>query len=124
MLQKSWVETSKSANKAPVGPPGCHAILHKPADTRTFRGPDGIDACYIAPAMNHYYRFEFYLPYTKAYCPICCDIPSESYLEQALRFAAELLSKLLHSQNVTPTELSRNQKAMYLICDIYKQTDC
>jgi hypothetical protein len=74
MLRTSRIDPTKSAyeilegphdfNRHPWAPPGCRAILHEPATTRTSWGPRGTDAWYIGPAMHHYRSYEFYVPET------------------------------------------------------------
>jgi hypothetical protein len=73
--------------------------------------------------MNHYRSYEFYVPKTRAYrisasaqfFPSYCDIPTEAA-------AAELILELQQLCKAdSPTSLSRHQKAMKVINDIYKQ---
>ncbi|KAL7475711.1 hypothetical protein ACHAW6_001620, partial [Cyclotella cf. meneghiniana] len=64
MLHTSRIDPSKSAyeilegphdfNRHPWGPPGCRAVIHELAGTRTSWGPCGTDAWYIGLAPNHY----------------------------------------------------------------------
>eukprot|EP00804_Cyclotella_cryptica_P024589 CCRYP_001603-RA/>CCRYP_001603-RA protein AED:0.24 eAED:0.18 QI:0/0/0/1/1/1/2/0/837 len=139
MLRTSRIDPTKSAyeilegphdfNRNPWAPPGCRAILHKPATTRTSWGPRGTDAWYISPAMHHYRSYEFYVPETRSYCisasakffPSYCDLPTESPLEAAARTAAELLIELRQQRDPQdPTQLSRHQRAIKIINDIYQ----
>ncbi|KAL7503761.1 hypothetical protein ACHAXN_001695, partial [Cyclotella atomus] len=141
MLRTSRIDPTKSAyeilegphdfNRHPWAPPGCRAVVHEPASTRTSWGPRGTDAWYIGPAHNHYRSYEFYVPETRAYrtsasahfFPTYCELPNESPIEAAARTAAELLVELQqHRGSTDPVSLSRHQKAMKIINDIYKST--
>jgi hypothetical protein len=139
MLRTSRIDPSKSAyevlegphdfNRHPWAPPGCRAVIHEPADSRSSWGPRGIDAWYIAPATNHYRSYNFYVPETRAYrisasaqfFPAFCDIPTESPVEAAARTAAELIIELRkHRNDNSAPALSRHQRAIKIINDIYK----
>ncbi|KAL7483087.1 hypothetical protein ACHAW6_013637, partial [Cyclotella cf. meneghiniana] len=139
MLRTSRIDPTKSAyeilegphdfNRNPWAPPGCRAILHEPATTRTSWGPRGTDAWYIGPAMHHYRSYEFYVPDTRSYhisasakfFPSYCDLPTESPLEAAARTAAELLIELRQQHDPQdPTQPSRHQRAIKIINDIYQ----
>eukprot|EP00804_Cyclotella_cryptica_P007932 CCRYP_019848-RA/>CCRYP_019848-RA protein AED:0.05 eAED:-0.05 QI:0/-1/0/1/-1/1/1/0/1335 len=139
MLRTSSIDPTKSAyeilegphdfNQNPWAPPGCRAILHEPATTRTSWGPRGTDAWYIGPAVHHYRSYEFYVPETQSYrisasakfFPSYCDLPTESPLEAAARTAAELIIELRQHRNPQdPTQLSHHQRAIKIINDIYQ----
>eukprot|EP00804_Cyclotella_cryptica_P024442 CCRYP_019261-RA/>CCRYP_019261-RA protein AED:0.29 eAED:0.18 QI:0/0/0/1/0.33/0.25/4/0/786 len=139
MLRTSRIDNTKSAyeilegphdfNRNPWAPPGCRAIIHEPATTRRSWGPRGTDAWYIGPAMHHYRSYEFYVPETRSYrisasarfFPTYCDFPTESPLDAAARTAAELLIELRQQRDPQdPTQLSRHQRAITIINDIYQ----
>jgi hypothetical protein len=137
MLRTSRVDPSKSAyeilegphdfNRHLWAPPGCRAVIHEPADTRTSWGPRGTDAYYMSPPSDHYRSYNFYVPETRAYristsaqfFPSYCSIPSESELEAATRTAAELLDALRLTNDGTPSSVSRHQRAIKVINEIY-----
>jgi hypothetical protein len=139
MLRTSRINPTKSAyevlegphdfKRNPWAPPGCRAVLHKPATTRRSWSPRGTDAWYTGPAMHHYRSYEFYIPETRAYrisasaqfFPTYCDLPTESPHEAAARTAAELLIELRqHHKAKDPGQLSRHQRAIKIINDIYQ----
>jgi hypothetical protein len=138
MLRTSRIDPTKSAyevlegphdfNRHPWAPPGCRAIIHEPADTRSSWGPRGTDAWYIPPAMDHYRSYQFYVPKTRAYrisasaqfFPTYCEVPSELPTEAAARTTAELIAELQrHRLDKSPAALSRHQRAIKIINDIY-----
>lgn len=140
MLRASRCDPSKSAyevlegphdfNRQPWAPPGCRAVLHEPAATRSSWGPRGTDAWYIGPAKAHYRSYDFYVPETRAYrisasakfFPSYCSIPAETPIEAAMRTAAELILELKTAADPTSTEqLSRHHRAIRIINDIYHQ---
>ena len=121
MLRTSRIDPTKSVYENLEG-------AHEPATTRTSWGPRGTDAWYIGPAMHHYRSYEFYVPETRSYrisasakfFPSYCDLPTESPIEAAARTAAELLIKLRQQRDPQdPTQLSRHQRAIKIINDIY-----
>eukprot|EP00804_Cyclotella_cryptica_P030317 CCRYP_011858-RA/>CCRYP_011858-RA protein AED:0.36 eAED:0.36 QI:0/-1/0/1/-1/1/1/0/366 len=139
MLHTYRIDPAKSAyeildgphnfNQNPWAPPGCRAILHEPGTTRTSWGLRGTDAWYIGPAMHHYRSYEFYVPETRAYrisalttfFPSYCNLPTETQLEAAARTAAKLIIELRqHRDSRDPTQLSRHQRAIKIINDIYQ----
>ena len=139
MLRTSRIDPTRSAyevlegphdfNRQPWAPPGCRAVVHEPASTRTSWGPRATDAWYIGPSTDHYRSYEFYVPETRAYrisasaqfFPTYCEVPSESELEAATRTAAELLIELQrNSTSPDKLSLSRHQNAMKLINKIYR----
>ena len=137
MLRTSRIDPSKSAyevlegphdfNRHPWAPLGCRAVIHKPAVNRTSWGPRATDAWYIGPAPDHHRCYEFYVPATRAYCistsaqffPTYCEIPHEPPTEAATRTAAELIIELKQQRNLDPSSLSRQQRAIKIITDIY-----
>ncbi|KAL7503953.1 hypothetical protein ACHAXN_001668, partial [Cyclotella atomus] len=138
MLRTSRIDPTKSAyevlegphdfNRHPWAPPGCRAIIHEPANTRSSWGPRGTGAWYIPPAMDHYRSYLFYVPKTRAYrisasaqfFPAYWEVPSELPTEAAARTAAKLIAELQrHRLDKSPAALSRHQRAIKIINDIY-----
>ncbi|KAL7474051.1 hypothetical protein ACHAW6_000049, partial [Cyclotella cf. meneghiniana] len=119
MLRASRIDPSKFAYEVLEGPhdfnhhswapPGCRAVIHEPANSRTSWGPHGTNAWYISPAPHHYCSYEFYVPDTQAYqisastqfFPTYCEILLEIPIKEAARTAAKLIIELQQQRNAS-----------------------
>ena len=89
-------------NKNPMAPPGTRAVVYLPVVGRPSWGPQGIDAWYCGPAMDHYRNMIFFVPETQAYhtsasfdlFPQHCQLPTLSEQQHNETVATEWLESL------------------------------
>eukprot|EP00804_Cyclotella_cryptica_P000273 CCRYP_010218-RA/>CCRYP_010218-RA protein AED:0.29 eAED:-0.05 QI:0/0/0/0.5/1/1/2/0/769 len=118
LLRTSRIDPTKSAyhqvhrhrydwNAHPLSPPGTKAIVYESPTTRTSWGPQGIDAWYCGPSLDHYRNAKFFVPATKAYrisgsydlFPQHCILPTFTPDQHVQEVHTELLKQSKNSPN-------------------------
>ena len=121
-------------NTTPLAPPGTRVVSHSKPEIRGSWAPNGEDAWYIGPSMEHYRCVNCYFPNTKAtrnvdtvtFSPTTVPFPKvnlEDFLRQA---ASDIVSLLQNPPSTTTPSLQAGdsiQNALLQLATILHRTD-
>ena len=108
-------------NKTPLAPLGTKALIYDDPDSRTSWGPQGTEAYYISPALQHYRCIRFFNPETRAFrtsgsyklYPTHCKHPTTSQADHTLH-ATNKLYKALKLTPAKENQLSTQRKLQHI----------
>ena len=117
-------------NRIPFAPPGTHATIINPPETRTSWGPRAMDAWYLSTAYDHYRAWLFHISSTggnrvsgqAVFYPTHCITPKTTPMDDEARIAATLVQAICRLRHKNTQFPGRHDTAIQQLADIFQHT--
>ena len=109
-------------------PPGTHATILNPPETRTSWVPRAMDVWYLSPAYDHYRAWLFHIPSTggnrvsgqAVFYPAHCNTPQSTHMDDAAKIAATLVQAIRRLRQKNTQFPGRHDAALKQLADIFQ----